>query len=562
MLSKLKLLASKVNLRRLLFYYFIFSLLTILVILPDLFFFFKNSVVNYAVSGFFIVQLLLLIPVLIFFRNLRVYYWILAFIVAFIPVMLLSVLYMNIQVNAEMIGLVLDTNVSETMELLGWRIFLLVGIMALSVWVFIKLAYRLPKRLSFKEALVVSLIGIGGFMIIPLARTTDLRYYTSILNNTYKTFYPFRLQSIFSLLRSELKNMKQYEIVTRDFKFNATDSDTTGDRKIFLMIIGETARGDHWRINGYERPTSPGMDTLSNLVTFRNTKSGGSMTIISVPLLITRATPEDYSLHTKEKSILSAFKEAGYYTAWISNQARYGLSGNIGMHFNDGDTAIYAGYGENETNFTGKHDEVILPILSNLINQHSEKNIFAIVHLIGSHWRYILRYPPSFEKFTPTSGRNRMNFVNPTKEMIVNEYDNSILYTDFILKSIADTLNKNTGQSGFLFVSDHGENLNENNDNTYFHSFKPNRYTVDVPLFVWLNNRYIHAHPEVFKNLQKNKDEYNNSAVSVFHTLTNVGRLSLSGFEDSSSLASPSFNSNRIAILGDEGKIYYFDELE
>lgn len=561
--DKLRTLIGNVKPGRIIFYYLIISILTILVLFPDLFFFVKNNVLNYAVSGFFIVQLLLLIPVVVFCRKLKIYYWMLAVLAAFIPIMILSVIYMNIQVNAEMVGLVLDTDKGEVTELFGWKIILLIAGMIFCFWLFLKLAYRLPKKISWKNGLVISSIGFLGFLIIPLMRTTDLRYYVSILNNTYKTFYPFRIQSVFSLLSTELNNMKNYQKVTKDFKFNARDTDSAdGKRKVFVLIIGETARGDHFHINGYERPTSPGIESLSNLVSFKDAVTGGTMTIISVPQLITRATPENYSLHTKEKSILSAFKEAGYYTAWISNQSKYGLSGNIGMHVNDGDTSIYSGHGENETNFTGSYDQTVLPILSNVINRHPTQNIFAIVHLIGSHWRYILRYPPSFSRFTPTSDRNRLNLINPTREMIVNEYDNSLVYTDHILTSIADTLDNPSIESAFLYVSDHGENLNEKNDNTYFHSFKPDKYTAGVPLFVWLNTTYAEKSKDLLENLRGNADKKVSTALNVFYTMIDIGKLSISGFNDTASLARKTFLPANQTILGDENRIYHYDQLK
>lgn len=554
--------AIKSNWRKLLFYYLIIIVLTVLVLFPDLVFFVRNNVVNYAISGILIVQLLLFVPVFFFSRILKVYYWILAILVALTPVMLFSVFYMNIQVNAEMVGLVLDTNPEEVKELLGWKIILVVLAMIVFCWVFVKLSSRLPSRISWKKGLVISLVGIGGFLVIPLIRTTDMRYYTSILRNTYRTFYPFRMQSVFQLLHEQLGNIDRYKKATADFKFDAVDKDSSGNRKVFVLIIGEASRRDHWHIDGYDRETSPEIEKLSNLVSFKDAVSGGTMTIISVPQLITRATPDDYERHTKEKSILGAFKEAGYYTAWISNQSHYGLSGNIGMHFTDGDTAIYSGHGENETNFTGNYDASILPILSETINDHPNKNVFIILHLIGSHWRYLLRYPPEFGKFLPTSDRNRMQVVNPTKQEIINEYDNSILYSDYILKSIADTLNKVNGYSGFMFVSDHGESLDDHNDNTYFHSYKPVKATAIVPLFVWLNNKYKENNELIYQSLESNESKKVSTALNVFYTMIDIGKLSISGFDSTASLARPGFKEPEQIILGDADKIYHFKDLK
>lgn len=553
----------KIDFKKLIFYYLIISVLTLLVLLPDIVFFIKNDVVNYAVSGFLIVQALLFIPVAIFSRRLKIYYWILAIIVGLTPIMLFSVFYMNIQVNAEMIGLVMDTSISEVTELLGWKIPLVIIAMVFFSWGFLKISSYLPDKISWKHGIIVSLIGIFAFGMLPFIRTRKLEYYYTVIRNTYRTFYPFRLGTTFSLIYSEMGNMKRYKQDTRNFSYHAVNTDTTdSSRKIIVMVIGEASRGDHWAINGYKRNTSPGISSLSNLVSFKHVSSGGTMTILSVPQLITRATPENYKLHTREKSILAAYKEAGFYTAWISNQSHYGLTGSIGMHFTDGDTAIYSGHGENETNFTGQYDETIFPILNNVIDTHPDKNIFIILHLIGSHWRYILRYPPNFQKFEPTSDRNHTLVTRPSKDRIINEYDNSILYTDHILTTLAGILSKADGENGFLYVSDHGENLDDNNDGLYFHSYKPTKATATVPIFTWFNDRYMAKNGEVFNSLKSNEEKMVNSAVNVFYTLIDMGKLNITGFDSTASLTRPSFISPPQNILGDQGKIYYYRDLK
>ncbi|MBS1738492.1 MAG: sulfatase-like hydrolase/transferase [Bacteroidetes bacterium] len=550
------------NIKKLLFYYLIISLLTILVLFPDLVFFVKNDVVNYAISGFLIVQVLLFIPVFFFSRFLKVYYWILAILVSFTPIMLISVFYMNIQVNAEMMGLVMDTNIEEVKELLGWKIVLVILAMIFCAWLFLKLASRLPSKIGWKHGLIISLIGVFSFGLLPFIRTRKLKYYYTVIRNTYRTYYPFRLGTTFDLIESQLGNMKKYKEVTKNFTFNAvkTDSADTG-RHIYILVVGEASRYDHWAINGYPRPTSPEVEKLNNFFTFHDVSSGGTMTILSVPQLITRADPSDYDRHTKEKSILAAFKEAGFYTAWISNQSHYGLTGNIGMHFNDGDTAMYSGHGENETNFTGNYDETILPMVQSVIDNHPTKDIFLIVHLIGSHWRYVLRYPPAFQKFAPTSDRNHTLITRPSKNEIINEYDNSILYTDYILSRLTGILKQTNAVSSFLFVSDHGENLDDNNDGMYFHSYQPTLATAHVPLFLWFSDSYAQKYPDILSNLKANENQKASSAEDVFYTLINVGRLSITGFDSSRNLAGKQFVPSAQKVLGDEGKLYNFKDL-
>ncbi|RZM04637.1 MAG: hypothetical protein EOO88_55895, partial [Pedobacter sp.] len=376
--------------RKIAFTYLIISCLTLLVLMPDLVFFFKNKVFNYAFSGFFIVQALLLIPVVIFSRRLKIYYWILAVIVSLIPVMLFPVFYMNIQVNAEMVGLVLDTNKDEMMELLGWKIILVIIAMVFFGWLFLKLSSRLPQKISWKQGLVISLIGALAFGILPFIRSRKLEYYPIIARNTFRTYYPFRLGNAIALIEREMKNMERYKAVTKNFTFGARKADPNDTtRNVHILVVGEAARYDHWGVNGYSRNTTPELSTLTNMVAFSDVVSGGTMTIMAVPQIITRADAPTYDRHKNEKSILAAFKEAGYYTAWISNQSQYGLTGNIGMHFNDGDTAMYCGHGENEGNFTGAYDELVIPKIKMVMDANPKRDIFLIVHLIGSHWRYV-----------------------------------------------------------------------------------------------------------------------------------------------------------------------------
>jgi glucan phosphoethanolaminetransferase (alkaline phosphatase superfamily) len=540
--------------------YLIISVLTILVLLPDMAFFLRNKVYNYAFSGFFIVQCLLLMPVVLFCRRLKIYYTLLAFIVALAPLMFLPVFYMNIQVNAEIVGIVMDSNKKEMIELVGWNAILLLIAMILLGWLFYKLAAKLPSQISWKQGLLVSVTGLLLFGVLPFFKSNKLVNYFIITRNISRTYYPFRLANVYTEIKSEMGNMELYKLSTKNFKFNAVKKDTA--RQIHLLIIGEAARYDHWGLNRYARNTSPQLQTLQNFFSFSNVSSGASMTILSVPQLITRAEPATYERHKKEKSVLTAFKEAGYFTCWLSNQSRYGLTGNIGMHFNDGDTAVFCGHGENETNFTGNYDEEILTKMKELLNANKDCDIFMVVHLIGSHWRYVLRYPPSFEKFTPVSNRNRMLLNRPTKEIMINEYDNSILYTDYILKSISKLIDQENTNASFLFVSDHGENFNDNNDGLYFHSYIPAYCTIKIPLFVWFNQQYASAYPGVINNVRINSSQKISSAETVFYTLTDIGRLSYKGFDSTKNLAGSYLLPSRQPVLGELGKLYYFDQLK
>ena len=74
----------------------------------------------------------------------------------------------------------------------------------------------------------------------------------------------------------------------------------------------------------------------------------------------------------------------------------------------------------------------------------------------------IAKYPPKFGTFQPVC--NSVELGNCSQEELVNAYNNSIVYTDFLLHQIIEELKKlKDYKSTMIFVSDHGESLGENN---------------------------------------------------------------------------------------------------
>lgn len=537
-------------------------IIVILVFFPDLFFFLKNRVYNYALTGVVIVTVLLLVPVVLFFYNLRIYYWILAFIASLLPLAILPVILVNSLPNSEMLGLVLETNSHEASELLGWKIFLMPVVMILIFLLVLKVSKGLPSKINFKKAALISLISLAAFLSIPFLRTFSITYYAPTIRNTFKAYYPFRIGNAISYLSEQLKNVENYNKNVANFSFGAKQTINDTARKITVLIIGETARYDHFSVNGYSRETSPFLEKQQNLITFSDAASGGSMTHLSIPLIITRADATDYDLHKKERSILKAYSECGYKTFWISNQSKYGLAGNIGMHYSDADTTIFNGWGANDNNYTGNYDSALIPAIKNVMEIHKNNNIFMLVHTIGSHWRYLLRYPPEFTKFKPVSDRNRNLIGYPPDNIMINEYDNSILYTDYIINQIIETVKAENAEATIAYVSDHGENLHDDNRNLYFHSYTPTKYTTHVPLFFWLSDSYIQKFPEKYENMKAHKAYPVSSAANMFYTLLDLSHIDIKNNNKAKSIASETFTGDPQKVIAENSTIVSFKDLK
>jgi glucan phosphoethanolaminetransferase (alkaline phosphatase superfamily) len=113
-------------------------------------------------------------------------------------------------------------------------------------------------------------------------------------------------------------------------------------------------------------------------------------------------------------------------------------------------------------------DEKLWDFLSEVL-QREEKKVLIVLHTLGSHFRYNFRHPPEYEIFKPSlKGSFDYNMISSkNKEMFINTYDNSIVYTDFFLATTIQKLDSLNAVSALAFVSDHGENLFDTPENIF-----------------------------------------------------------------------------------------------
>ena len=112
-----------------------------------------------------------------------------------------------------------------------------------------------------------------------------------------------------------------------------------------------------------------------------------------------------------------------------------------------------------------------------------------ILHTSTSHGpSYSKKYPPHFETFKPVC--NSVELANCSSEELMNAYDNTIVYTDYILHTIIENLKQlKEYKSTMIFVSDHGESLGEKN--LYMHGVPMNfapKEQYEIPFIVWVSD--------------------------------------------------------------------------
>lgn len=336
------------------------------------------------------------------------------------------------------------------------------------------------------------------------------------------------------------KKKKEYLSNIKDFSFGAKKMDTLNEHETYVLVIGETARKHNFHIYGYPKNTSPNLDIIQNLVAFKNVKSNSNVTSLSIPFMLTRATPKKPEIKFNEPTIIEAFKEAGFQTYWVSNQ-QIATGSIFRLYSQAADVFINV----SKSLDAAGYDENILPVFDDIL-EDSNKKRFIILHTIGSHFRYNYRYPENFKHFLPTLEKG-LSIENTTdlesKNEIINSYDNSIIYTDFILNKVIKKLEAKNTNSFMYYISDHGENLFDNDKKKLLHGFEtPTRFEVEIPLLIWTSDKYNLNYSQKVEAIHNNT--YNKIAsINTFYTLLDMSNISYPNFDQQKSFAHKKFDS-------------------
>lgn len=239
----------------------------------------------------------------------------------------------------------------------------------------------------------------------------------------------------------------------------------------------------------------------------------------SVPVILSSVSAENYNDIFEQKSIITAFKEAGFATLYISNQVP---NRSLIDYFSaEADQRVDISPREGQLYTDNRPDGDMLPILRQAVAS-TDSSLFVVLHMYGSHMDYTKRYPKDFAFFTPddASAVNR-----ETKDKVRNAYDNSIRYTDYVLDQVISVLDSTDAVTALFFCSDHGEDLMDDDRNRFLHaSPTPTYYQLHVASFAWFSDRYRELFPEKYRAARENCGKPATSA-SVFHNLADIASL-------------------------------------
>ena len=304
-------------------------------------------------------------------------------------------------------------------------------------------------------------------------------------------------------------------------------SRAAGD-EIHILVIGESARRDSWSVYGYARQTTPRMEALHGEAVFlRDASADANVTISAVPILLTGTTPEHLDLHAVRGTLVDLAREAGYRTSWLMNQDPH-ISLLLGIHADRMD------YPPSLSTLLAGHlplDEEVLPALRQQLARHGSPQFIGL-HLIGSHWEYASRYPASFAYFHST--------VQAPGRDLVDAYDDSVRYTDWILDQVISAVRRVGVPATVTYVADHGEDLYALDGSTGHGSPAYSTHQFQIPAFVWMNDAFRTAHPDkaaaVLANAAKHIRSYD-----VFCSVADLMGIQWPGYVPENSFASARF---------------------
>jgi glucan phosphoethanolaminetransferase (alkaline phosphatase superfamily) len=312
------------------------------------------------------------------------------------------------------------------------------------------------------------------------------------------------------------------------FQFGARQAAPDQRPEIVVMVLGESSRADRWSLNGYERETNPLLSQEANLVNLPDVITSVSATRLSVPVIISRK-PAMQSLKDgfSEKSFLTAYKEAGFKTYWLSNQISFGeFDTPVSVFAKEADVIQFLNLGgfTNNSNF----DQVLFEPLRHAIADPAPKKLI-VLHSLGSHWNYSHRYPKEFDQWQPSLyGVDKPVYTDTKiKPQLNNSYDSTILYTDWFLSQVIGTLKDSQQLASLMYVADHGQTLYDKTCNLAFHGHNT-QFEFHVPAFVWYSDRYRQRHPDKVAQLVRHR-QARLATENVFHTLLDLGDIRYDG---------------------------------
>lgn len=385
------------------------------------------------------------------------------FIISAISVYFISTY--SIIVDESMIGNVLNTNYDESSAFLSYKILIYIILLGILPSIFIlksKINYG-----STKKFFITSGIILGTMVAIAFANSNHWLWIDKYSKQLGGLAMPWSYSVNTSLYYIHQAQKNRQEILLPDASIK------NNEKSIVVLVIGESARSQNFSLYGYSQNTNPLLSKTENVFHFPATSCATYTTAGVKCILEYENTDELYEilpnyLHRNNVDVIWRTTNSGEPPIHIDQyQDKEALRKNCKGEYCD-------------------YDEVLLSGLKDEVLSSKKDKILVILHTGTSHGpTYNQKYPPHFGHFKPVC--NSVELAKCSPQELINAYDNTILYTDYLLHQVIDNLKDIKGfNKTMLYVSDHGESLGEKN--LYMHGLPMNlapREQYEIPFIIW-----------------------------------------------------------------------------
>jgi len=422
-------------------------------------------------------------------------------------------------VDTSMIRNVFQTDAAETTELLTWKMGRYLLLYALIPFVIV-LRTKLTESSLATAARRKGLIAGVAIAATAIGGLSSLKELSSFFRNNRPARYLITPGNyIVSVARVSFSSGRELHKERTPVGQDAALGPTWAANErplLFVLVVGETARAANFSLNGYARDTNPRLREVPDIVNFSRVLACGTSTADSLPCMFSSFAKSDREIkHAHEyESLLDVVKHAGLDVTWLDNNSgcKGVCDGVESVSFADDHSDPLCASGE-------CFDEILLTGLDSRLA--TGKSGLLVIHQKGSHGpAYYRRYPREFERFTPAC--NSDDFDECTQDEIRNAYDNTILYTDFVLSRIIEHLRSASDQwdTAMLYVSDHGESLGERG--FYLHglpyAIAPDTQT-HVPMVFWMSSGFAERFSVNREELERLAATKSFSHDNLFHSV-------------------------------------------
>ena len=465
----------------------------------------------------------------------------------FVPLFLIAgsavsyaVMTQNIYFDANMVQNIIQTNTAEAMAWLTPRFWVWLAITGIlpAQWycwgVTVKFAkhwhqeligYFLNTAISIIIITVIFMIAYGSYISFfrNNKAVNHLIVPTNIIGSVVKTVYN-AYDSNQPLQRIGLDATHQVQM----------------QKRLLVVVVGETTRAQNWGLNGYIRQTTPELAKINkNLINFPHVSSCGTATAVSLPCLFSNMPRQHYksNLAKHQEGLLDVLQRAGVNVSWRDNDGGCkGVCDRIEyLEVKDWAPQI-------KCTSDGCLDESLLVNLRSVIANLSGDSVLFL-HTIGSHGpTYYQRYPEQFKQFTPTCDTNQIQQCS--NEQLLNTYDNTIIYTDHVLGQLIRLLQEDKNLSSAMwYFSDHGESLGEKG--IYLHAtpyaISPPEQT-QIPMVFWANDNFIRTTNLNMDCLSQQAQQKSFSHDYIFHSILSLMEVTTSEYQSQLDIFAPCRN--------------------